>query len=120
MNNTALYQHINLDYMDVMTDGDPDMKKMMLDMLLKELPKELENMKSLVQQASWEDLGKASHKMKSTLAFVGNDLMSNSNKEIEQLAKTETNTAKIPDLLKTLEASFQNVVRELENAISEL
>jgi len=120
MNKTALYQHINLDYMDLMTDGDPGMKKMMLEMLLKELPQELEHMKSLVQQASWEDLGKASHKTKSTLAFVGNDLMTNTNKEIEQLAKTETNTAKIPGLLKTLESSFQNVVRELENASSEL
>jgi len=34
------YKHINLEYMDMMSDGDDSMKKIMLEMLLEELPQE--------------------------------------------------------------------------------
>ena len=49
------YNHINLDYLELMADGDTSMKKIMLDMLLDELPAELEKMKTLLVQPPAHD-----------------------------------------------------------------
>ena len=66
--NVKTYKYINLDYMDMMSDGDDSMKKIMLEMLLEELPQEVKKMAELLEQENWGTLSSVSHKMKSTLA----------------------------------------------------
>jgi HPt (histidine-containing phosphotransfer) domain-containing protein len=83
---------INLDYMDMMSDGDADMKKVMLEMLMEEIPQELQRMREAHASADWNGLASVSHKMKSTLAFVGNDAMTSANKELESIGKTQDGT----------------------------
>lgn len=112
--NSSAYQHINLDYLDMMSDGDNDMKKVMIEMLFDELPQEIEKMKSLYQQQSWDELSAVSHKMKSTLSFVGNDAMTNANKVIEIAAKEKTDTDQINGLLATLSEQFPKAISELK------
>lgn len=118
MMTSKTYQHINLDYLNLMADNDEDMKKIMLDMLLKELPVELEKMRSLEQAANWDELGNVSHKMKSTLAYVGNDEMTMANKTIEKLAKTASDVHELSALVKTLEENALKVIPELQSAAS--
>ena len=108
------FSYIDLSYMDLMSDGDPEMKKVMLDMLLSELPEEVASLKVLFQDNNIEDLGKLSHKMKSTLAFVGNPEMTEANKELELVCKQHTELDKIPELINTIDASFQKVIVELK------
>ena len=117
---TAVYNHIKLDYLDLMSDGDPDMKKTMLEMLLAELPEEFAKMRSLSDQSNWEELGNVSHKMKSTLAFVGNDEMTNSNKKLELLAKNASETELISGLIEILESKLKEVMLELEEEFKSL
>ena len=107
------YTYINLDYMEMMSDGDVEMKKVMLDMLLEELPMELDKMKSLLDQQNWDELGSVSHKMKSTLAFVGNDEMTNANKDIELIAKSGEEVNTIAPLVNALKDLCPKVVQEL-------
>ena len=52
--------------------------------------------------------------MKSTLAFVGNDTMTNANKELETITKNGENTDRAPELVDTLEESYSKVVIELK------
>ncbi len=108
------YAHINLEYMEMMSDGDAEMKKVMLEMLLVELPEEMEKMKVLLNEANWNELGSVSHKMKSTLAFVGNDGMTNANKDIELLAKSQENNERITQLIQVMEGLCPKVVEELK------
>ncbi len=114
------YKHINLDYLDVMSDGDDDMKKTMLEMLLVEIPEELQKMRASTAAANWTELSAISHKMKSTLAFVGNKAMTEANKELELIAKNEENTQKAPALVEVLETCFVDVVGELQLALNVL
>ncbi len=114
------YSFINLEYMDMMADGDAEMKQVMLDMLLTELPEELEKMLGLLASESWEELGSVSHKMKSTLAFVGNTEMTNANKDIETLAKTTEGTAQIADLMKVMQEVCPNIMEELKKEQTKL
>ncbi len=108
------YTYINLDYMNMMSDGDPSMKQVMLEMLLEELPLELSKMRVLFDENKWTELGSTSHKMKSTLAFVGNDAMTNANSKIEHICKEEQGIGDIAELIGILEGLIDPVVAELK------
>lgn len=112
-----MYNYINLDYIDLMTDGDNDMKATMLEMILEEMPAEIVKMKAHLEAKEWENLFKAAHKMKSTLSFIGNDNMTQANIAIEHNAKQEENLTEIPKHLSVLEDTYLQAVMEIQSAI---
>jgi len=117
-NNT--YQFINLDYLELMSDGDDSMKKVLLEMLIEELPEEITKMRGLQQATRWEDLSSVAHKMKSTLSYVGNDTMTAANKTIELNAKQNTGLGEVPTLMDTLEINLDRVMTELKIELTRL
>lgn len=115
------FTYIDLSYLDLMADGDVDMKQMMLDMLLEELPMEIDKMGELLTTKNWNELREVAHKMKSTLSFVGNTDMTEANKTIEDIAKkdgesglTAAEEEKLPELVAILQSTYPNVVSELK------
>ncbi len=80
-------EHINLEYLDLMTDGDDDMRQTMIEMILEEIPAEMEKMRGSWQSGDLAAIKEISHKMKSTLAFVGNDPLTEANRAIENIAR---------------------------------
>ena len=114
------YHYINLEYMDMMSEGDDSMKKIMLEMLLEELPQEIKKMISLISENNWENLAALSHKLKSTLAFVGNSEMSKANSEIEKIAKESPAQVTLISLASLLDSLYPKVVAELEVELGKL
>ena len=111
--NQNTLKYLELSYLELMSDGDPDMKLTMVEMLIEELPVELAKMKTHLENLEWDQLGDVSHKMKSTLAFVGNDSLTNANKDIELIAKSG-GSPEISKLLAAMEEIFPHVMNELE------
>ena len=109
-----VYNFINLDYLDMMSDGDLEMKKVMLEMLFEELPTELAKMRTLADTGDCKELSSVAHKMKSTLSFVGCDAMTVSNTEIETLCKSGGNDAQIATNMAILESKLDKVMEELK------
>lgn len=118
--NVKIYNYINLDYLDMMSDGDDSMKKVMLEMLFEELPQEVSKMTELLEQENWESLGSVSHKMKSTLAFVGNDEMTSANQQVEQISKSSPSKDLLVDLVNTLVRLYPLALAELQEEHSKL
>lgn len=83
MSMTISFQHINLDYLDTMSGGDTDTMQQMLEMLIEEIPTEITKMQDAVVSEDWEEVFQISHKLKTTLAFIGNDKMTTINQKIE-------------------------------------
>ena len=110
--NTA-FEYINTDYLELMTEGDIDTKKVILEMLFEELPSELSKMRDLNNSEDWENLWQVSHKMKSTLPFVGNQDMIDSNIQIEQSAKKAVELESITIMLDKLDELCTKAMVEL-------
>ena len=108
------YAYIKLDYLELMSDGDPEMKAVMLEMLLSELPEELKKMQDLFSTTNWKELRSVSHKMKSTLAFVGNDPMTEAYKQIETLTKIGPEVSQVESQLNILVEMCPKVIAELQ------
>jgi HPt (histidine-containing phosphotransfer) domain-containing protein len=93
--------------MDLMADGDNDMKKIMLELLFEEPLQEIQSMYQMSKDNNLVEIKKVSHKMKSTLAFVGNDELTKTNVDIEIIAKTENDLDKLPNLIRQLDKLYQ-------------
>ncbi|MGB0983975.1 MAG: hypothetical protein ACPG19_08030, partial [Saprospiraceae bacterium] len=65
--------------------------------------------------ADWLELRAVSHKMKSTLAFVGNEELTGINKNIEDYAKNETNLSELPAMIDQLKTVFAKALVELKS-----
>ena len=108
------FQNLNLDYLELMTDGDADMKKMMLDILFEELPQEIEQLSTHYASENWDDLKSIAHKLKSTLTFIGNDQMTVANNQIEHNAVHMVDTEDISVLIDEVKEMVPVVMEELK------
>jgi HPt (histidine-containing phosphotransfer) domain-containing protein len=107
------YQYIQLEYLETMTDGDADMMQTMLDMLIMEIPEEIEKMNVALAAQDWEELFQLSHKMKTTLSFIGNEEMIEANKTVEHNARHRENLDAVPALVAIVDDLGAKVVNEL-------
>ncbi len=78
---------LNLDYLRLMTDGDPDMLKTMIGMLRAELPEALAAIRAAYARADWDDLQRTCHQLKATLPFTGHQTLEATNKALESTAR---------------------------------
>lgn len=108
------FEFINLDYLNLMADGDNNMKKIMLEMLFEELPTEVAKMRQLQQVGDWDEIKSVAHKMKSTLAFIGNETLSAANIEIENITKDNGDTSNVDNLLNIIEEVYPKAIAELK------
>jgi HPt (histidine-containing phosphotransfer) domain-containing protein len=112
----ATFRHINLEYLETMTDGDADMMQTMLEMLIAEIPDEFGKMSQSAQAEDWNEVFQISHKMKTTLSYIGNTEMIDLNKTIEHNARHRENIAELPAMVDKICAMALPVVEELEKA----
>ena len=61
-----------------------------------------------------------SHKLKSTLAFVGNEEMTESNKKVELLSKEVQDTDQIPGLIQRIKSLCPETLTELQQEFDKL
>lgn len=114
------HRHINLSYLERMSHGDISVKKTLLEMLLKELEVEIPKMKRLINRQDWLALREASHKMKTTLPFVGNHTMLDANLEIETRAKYKERLEDVHQYQQVLEKLCPPVLEELKKEYAKL
>jgi HPt (histidine-containing phosphotransfer) domain-containing protein len=108
------YKYINLDYLDTMTGGDDDMKREMLSMLITEIPDEMAKLQAATTAADWEEVFQISHKFKTTLSFIGNEDLVNTNKTVEHCSRHRIDVDEIPPMVAQIAEKIPFVMAELK------
>ena len=111
------FSHINLEYLHLMSDGDIDMEQTILAMLIDEIPTEIALMRTAFDEGNFNALKEVSHKMKSTLSFIGNPQMTAANSEIEMLCKSSMDSNRIGELMPVMEKFMPLVLADLKECI---
>jgi len=122
------YKHIDLSYLELMSDGDADMKGILLDMLLAEPAGEFEKMQKLAAEQKWDELKQVSHKMKSTLPYIGFEELTETNKRIDKMLWERQNSDSsrenieqtVPALVNTVTELYTKTLPELQDARNNL
>ncbi|MCB0662242.1 MAG: Hpt domain-containing protein [Saprospiraceae bacterium] len=114
------FQYINLEYLEMVTDGDPEMKKEILGLVIDEIKNDMPRLNALSDSGDWETFHHITHKFKSTLAFVGNELLLDTNREMEHRSKFKENLEGVPVLLQLVNELHPRVQNELDLAFNAL
>ncbi|MEY3052512.1 MAG: Hpt domain [Bacteroidota bacterium] len=78
---------LNLDYLHLMTDGDPDMLRTMVRMLQAELPEAWATIQSAHAKEDWDAIQRTCHQLKASLPFTGHQELEATNKALESAAR---------------------------------
>ena len=113
------YDHINPEYLVLMTENDLDMRLTLLEMLFDEIESEFELLQQAIVQHDYPQAKSVSHKMKSTLAFVGNPTLTEHNLQIEQACKNGGPYDLLPVRMQSILDLLPVVMQELKSYASE-
>lgn len=104
----------NLDYLTELAKGDASFITEMIHIFLEENPEEVKTLEQAIKENNYENIKSMSHHMKSTIPFVGIDLLIGKDlMDIEKLATEKTGI----EVIKTL---FTNIKMVCEKAFNEL
>ena len=104
----------NLDYLTELAKGDTSFIKEMITIFLEENPEEINTLEIAIQEKQFDSIKAISHHMKSTIPFVGIDVLIGKDLlDIEKLASEKTGL----DIIKSL---FENVKNVCGKAYNEL
>jgi len=114
---------LNLDYLSNLAGGDKELQLQMIETILNDLPNELENLNTSFIAQNWDDVRAITHKMKSTVAYLGvktieDDIIKvlESSRMKENLNTLDTNIANIQDTFKLALIELQQEREILQEA----
>ncbi|MGZ3883849.1 MAG: Hpt domain-containing protein [Bacteroidia bacterium] len=115
MNNANSTPVCNLDYLYDLSKGDTEFIREMIGIFLSENPSEISRLEKGIAEKNYDVIRHASHKLRSTLPFVGLDrLIEKETIEIEGLANDHTNLPRIKELFGKVKDICQKAFAELQ------
>lgn len=109
-----------LDYLDELAGGDPELKAMMLETVVDGLPTEVSTLEHAYHQRQWSEVRAAAHKLKSTCAYVGLASSVELARSIENSAYEQKNLDAMGKWVKELVHNCQLAQHELVAELSRL
>lgn len=113
------YKYIQLAYLDTVAGEDQQLRKTLLEMVQQELSAAVPDMVQAYEAQQWEDLHEIVHKLKSTLAFVGNPKLTSLNQnmlsQLEQKNYQADYSAWLSEYHHLAKPIQQELIQELEH-----
>jgi len=103
----------DLTYLKNITNDDPQLIREMIEIFAKQVEEYTKEIKEIYKGARWNDLSRLAHKVKSSLAIMGMNDLSNRMKELELLAGEERDQDRYHEYI-------DEFVRESNEAVKEL
>ncbi|MFI5142097.1 MAG: Hpt domain-containing protein [Bacteroidia bacterium] len=104
----------NLTYLNEISKGDANFIKEMVDIFLSETPDQIQQLKKAITETDFPKIRSISHHMKSTVPFVGLDLIIGYDLiRIEDLALNQKDIQAINSYFTKVQAVFQQAHKEL-------
>ena len=103
----------DLTYLKNMTDDDPKLIREMIEIFTRQVDEYSFEFQSLYNKKKWTDLSRLAHKVKSSLAIMGMNDLSDKMKELEVLAEKEKD-------INRYQAIIQQFIIESKKAVKEL
>ncbi len=115
-----MYQYINLEYLNELSEGNNEFKKDMISTFLDRVPFYIEEFKELKSTRNWQSMQFFAHKAKSTFQLMGIQKLADDAALIELYCKEGIREAEIEKLLNDMAPYFISVVKEMKMVISEM
>jgi len=114
------YKFINPEYIDSVSSGDNSIIFEIVKLFEEQVPEVLSEMKTLLGQKKYYDLGLLAHKAKSSVAIMGMAELAQMLKTFELQAKESCETEKYASYIDRFEKETSEAIRELGHLVSTL
>lgn len=115
-----MYQYINLEYLNELSEGNNEFKKDMISTFLERVPFYIDEFKELRLSKNWQSLQFFAHKAKSTFQLMGIQKLADDAALIELYCKEGIREKEIEKLMNEMAPYFISVVKEMKRAMSEI
>lgn len=117
---TVIFKHLDLSYLESLIGDDNETKMIILSTLLEEVPQEVTLLEQLLAEKDWKVFHEVSHKLKSTLAYLGNEEIFDANQSMMMNARNMENLENVPSLLDTVKEKWILIEPEVIAALDEI
>lgn len=104
---------IDLNYLQEIAGGDKEVIIEMLQLLIDESPKHVEDMQQHLSESAWDALGASAHSLKPMLLYVGLTDLNETVKIIEERSKKKDQLESLHGLISELAREYDEVVKAL-------
>ncbi len=112
--NTRLY---DLSMVQSVSGGDEAFIKKMVALFIETVPQNVEELNKATQAENWEQVGKTSHKLKSTVDSMGIKSIRQEIRLVEANAKQKQGLEEIPGLVAKISAVISDCIQQLHEEI---
>jgi HPt (histidine-containing phosphotransfer) domain-containing protein len=111
------YQYINIEYLESVSGGDPDITKEIVSMFSEQVIEAYEEMLKLNAAGDYFNLGQLAHKVKSSAAIMGMSDLASMLKTFELQTREKIETDRYPAYIERFRTDTRAAVAELEDMI---
>jgi CheY-like chemotaxis protein/anti-sigma regulatory factor (Ser/Thr protein kinase) len=109
---------IDLGYLRSLSKGDSSFEKNMIKSFSIQMPKELNELKTAIDQRNYKKVGSIAHNMKSTVSYMGLKQLTPLLQQIERESENENGFTHINDNFILIDATCELAIREARDLIS--
>ncbi|MFN1834695.1 Hpt domain-containing protein [Balneola sp. MJW-20] len=104
---------LDLSYLVEITDGEPGVMTEMIQLVVDETPRQLEDIRSSIEQEQWEKVRAEAHKVKPIFLYVGLNELNQKMQEIEEQAGGSKDLNTVKTLIGEIEETFNEILPQL-------
>lgn len=118
MTNDKQYTYVDLEYINELSDSDPDFLKEIIGTFLRAAPESLDKLIDALESLDLHAIQFYAHKIKGTFNFLGTNQLSETFDKIELYCGEKTNIDNIRDLMVHVNELYLKMKAELEDILS--
>lgn len=109
---------INIEYLRSLSNGDEDFERNMIKAFSEQMPQELKELKTAIDQKNYKQIRSIAHNMKSTVSYLGLQQLTPLLEQIETESENENGIIRICDNFTSIEATCHLAIKEASKLIS--
>ena len=110
--------YIDLNYLESMAGGDPDMIQELKDLFIAQVPEFIDNLNNYLMKGQYIELGKEAHKAKSSVMIMGMEELGKDLKTLQLATIAGVNEDTYPEYVKKFEVQCLAAIEELKHLSS--
>ena len=105
---------INMEYLQSLSKGDKTFERNMINAFSKQMPQELNDLKTAIEDRNYKRIGKIAHNMKSTVSYMGLHQLTPLLQQIETESELENGLTRINENFVLIDATSQLAIKEAQ------
>jgi CheY-like chemotaxis protein len=105
---------INMEYLQSLSKGDKIFERNMINAFSKQMPQELNDLKTAIEDRNYKRIGRIAHNMKSTVSYMGLHQLTPLLQQIETESELENGLTRINENFILIDATIQLAIKEAQ------